>query len=475
MLVGRQEQKKILQEALSSDRSELVVIYGRRRVGKTYLIKQILGRRIDFEMTGIEKGNLKEQLENFNEKLFEVGFDSTGLEKPRSWQKAFSLLKRHLATKKSKKKKVIFLDELPWLATPKSKFLGMLGHFWNDWAFYNNVLLVVCGSAASWMVSKVLNDKGSLHNRVTQYMPLQPFTLAETATFLKAKKITANPYQVIQLYMALGGIPYYLEMLRPSESIPQNIDRLCFDSLGFLREEFTRLYRSLFDKADNHIAIVKALASKWKGLTRKEIATITGIPNGGGLTRILEELEKSAFIRTWYSFGNKKKGTLYRLTDNFSLFYLKLMSKRNLRDQKGVFLKLFSKPEYQVWCGYAFENICLIHHQQIAKALGIEYILHEFSSYLFTGNKDYTGIQIDLLIDRADGVINLCEVKFYNSEYVLTAAYKKSLRARVATFAAITNTRKSVLTTLVTTYGLINQKAHLDVVQNVVTIEDLFK
>lgn len=475
MLVGRVEQKNILTDALSSKRSELVVVYGRRRVGKTFLIKQVLGKHLDFEMTGIQEGNLKDQLENFGDKLSEFGYDGMPIARPTSWKSAFTLLKQYLLSKKSKKKKVLFLDELPWIATRRSKFLGMLGHFWNDWAAYNNVLLVVCGSAASWMINKVLNNKGSLHNRITQYIPLQPFTLSETAQFLQAKKIKANPYQIIQLYMALGGIPYYLEMLRPSQSIPQNIDRLCFDELGFLRGEFDRIYISLFDKAENHISVVKALASKWKGLSRNEIAKLSGLQNGGSLTRILGELEKSAFIKTWLPFGNKKKGTLYRLTDNFSLFYLKLMTKRNLSNQKGIFLKLFTKPEYQVWSGYAFENICLIHQQQIAKALGIEYIIHEFSSFLFLGNEDYAGIQIDLLIDRADGIINLCELKFSNSDYRLTSAYKRTLQERTETFSAITNSRKSVLTTLVTTYGLKQADEHLDTIQNVITMEDLFE
>lgn len=475
MLIGREEEKTILKESLSSSKSEFVVVYGRRRVGKTFLIKQVLGQQIDFEMTGTQEGNLKDQLENFSDKLSEFGYGGVKLAQPKDWKAAFSLLKVYLSSKKGKKKKVIFLDELPWIATRKSKFLGMLGHFWNDWAAYNNVLLVVCGSAASWMIKKVLNNKGGLHNRATQYIPLQPFTLAETDLFLKSKKVIANKYQVVQLYMALGGIPYYLEMLRPSESIPQNIDRLCFNSLGFLKDEFNRIYTSLFDKAENHISIVKALASKWKGLTRNEIALESGLGNGGSLTRILEELEKSAFIKKWYPFEKKRKGALYRLTDNFSLFYLKLISKRNLQDQKGVFLKLFTKPEYRVWCGYSFENICLIHHRQIAKALGIEYILHEFSSLHFVGDENYPGIQIDLLVDRADGVINLCEMKFSNAEYRLTTAYKKSLRERASIFSAVTKSSKSILTTLVTTYGLTNSKDHMDVVQNVLTMEDLFQ
>lgn len=472
-IIGRATQKKLFEEAIKSSKSEFMVVYGRRRVGKTFLIKNVLGSRIDFEMTGIQDGDMNDQLQNFANKLAE--FSEQDIEKPKSWMQAFGLLKKHLGKGSTEKKKVIFLDELPWIDTHKSKFLGMLGHFWNDWALYNNVLLVVCGSAASWMIKHVLNNKGGLHNRATQYLPLQPFSLLETEQFLMAKNIKANRYQVVQVYMALGGIPYYLDLLKPNQSIAQNIDRLCFDVNGFLRDEFGRLYRSLFEKAENHIAVVKALSSKWKGLTRKEILASTKLKDGGSLTKILEELEKSAFVQQYAPFGKKKKGILYRLTDNFSLFYLKLMDQRGLNNQKDVFLKLFSDPKFRVWCGYAFENTCFIHARQIAKALGIAAIFHEFSSFQFSGDDTYKGMQIDLLIDRADGVINLCEAKFSNSDFKLSPTYKKTLRERAATFTAISKTRKSIFTTLITTYGLSNSETHLDVIQNVLTLEDLFQ
>lgn len=473
LVIGRNVQKQLFEEAINSLKSEFMVVYGRRRVGKTFLIKNVLGSRIDFEMTGIQNGNLKDQLQNFANKLSE--FKAEEVKRPTSWMQAFGLLKKYLNTLDANKKKVLFLDELPWIDTHKSKFLGMLGHFWNDWANYNNVFLVVCGSAASWMINNVLNDKGSLHNRATQYLPLQPFTLRETEQFLTTRKIKANRYQVVQLYMALGGIPYYLDLLKPQESIPQNIDRLCFDINGFLRDEFERLYKSLFEKAENHIAVVKALASKWTGLTRSEIIAQIDLKDGGSLTKILIELEKSAFIQQYAPFGKKKKKSLYRLTDNFSLFHLKLMAQKGLNNQKGVFLKLFNDPKFRVWCGYAFENTCFIHHGQIAKALGIATIFHEFSSFQFSGNETYSGTQIDLLIDRADGVINLCEVTFSNNDFKLNSSYKKTLKDRVETFAAISKTRKSIFTTLITTYGLSKATTHLDVIQNVLTLDDLFK
>ena len=473
LVIGREVQKKLFKEASTSSKSEFIVVYGRRRVGKTFLIKNVLGKKIDFEMTGIQDGSLNDQLQNFADKLSE--FSNENVKRPKSWMQAFSLLKRYFAKKEKTEKRVIFLDELPWIDTHKSKFLGMLGHFWNDWALYNNVLLVVCGSAASWMIKHVLNNKGGLHNRATQYIPLQPFTLLETEQFLKAKNIKANRYQIVQLYMALGGIPYYLDLLKYNQSIPQNIDRLCFDINGFLRDEFGRLYRSLFDKAANHIAVVKALASKWKGLTRKEIVKLTGLSNGGSLTRVLEELEKSAFIQSYYPFGKKRKGSLYRLIDNFSLFYLKLIAQKGLLNQKDVFLRLFNNQKYKIWCGYAFENTCFIHYRQISKGLGITSIAHEFSSFQFLGNETYSGIQVDLLIDRADGVINLCEIKFSNADYKLTPAYKKILRERVDTFTAVAASKKAIFMTLITTYGLSKEQNHTDVIQNTLTLADLFQ
>lgn len=475
MLIGRTEQKSILKEAMTSPKSEFVVVYGRRRVGKTFLIKTTLADDIDFEMTGIQDGALSDQLTTFVEKLGEKGFGNIHSPKPENWRAAFSLLKQYLQTLGQEKKKVLFFDELPWISTHKSNFLGMLGYFWNDWAIYNNVMLVVCGSAASWMIKNVLNNKGGLHNRATQYIPLQPFNLSETAAFLQAKKIKATPYQIVQLYMALGGVPYYLELLKANQSIPQNIDRLCFDANGFLRDEFDRLFKSLFEKSDHHVTIVKALASKWKGLTRKEIAETTGLSNSGTLTKTLDELEKSAFIQTYFPFQKKKKGSLFRLTDNFSLFYLKLISDRGLRNQKGAFLKVFTSQKFKIWCGYAFENTCFTHAEQIVKALGISGILHEISSFQFLGNATFPGIQIDLLIDRADGVINLCEIKFSNATFKLTPTYKNTLRERTDTFAAVSKTKKTVFTTLITTYGLANADEHLDVIQNVLTLDTLFK
>ncbi|MEM0991784.1 MAG: ATP-binding protein [Bacteroidota bacterium] len=472
-VIGRTEQKKIFEEAINSSRSEFMVVYGRRRVGKTFLIKNVLGSRINFEMIGIQNGDLSDQLQNFADKLFE--FSGQEKARPKSWMQAFSQLKRYLIGLNQDRKKVIFLDELPWIDTHKSKFLSMLGHFWNDWAIYNHVLLVVCGSAASWMINNVLNDKGGLHNRVTQYLPLKAFNLLETEQFLQARNIKVSRYQVVQIYMVLGGIPYYLDLLKPSQSIPQNIDRLCFDINGFLRDEFERLYKSLFDKAERHIAVVKALASKWKGLNRKDIAKLTGLGNSGSLTRVLRELEKSAFIQTYYPFGRKKKGSIYRLTDNFSLFYLKFMAQKGLNHQRTAFLKLFTEQKYRIWCGYAFENTCFIHYRQIAKALGIAMIVHEFSSFQYQGDDEYDGMQIDLLVARADGIINLCEVKFANATYKLTNDYKNTLLERADAFAAIQQTKKSILTTLITTYGLKNANAHLDVIQNVVTLEDLFQ
>ena len=474
MLIGRENEIKIFKHSLSSRKSDMILVYGRRRVGKTFMIKKVLDRKIDFEMTGIQKGYLKDQLKNFAQKLSEYAYDGLEIKPPKNWMEAFQMVKNYLS-KKKKKKKVIFLDELPWMASHRSKFIPMLGHFWNDWAVHNNVLLVVCGSAASWMIDNVLNNKGSLHNRITEYISLQPFTLYETELYLKHKKIKANRYQILQLYMVCGGIPFYLDLMKPDQSIAQNIDRLCFSPNGFLVDEFERVFHSLFDKADNHISIIKALATKWTGISREEIVKSSGLSNGGGLTRILAELEKSAFIQSYQPYNKKKKTTLYRLIDNYSLFNLQFVEKHKLSKQKNTFLQIFNTPKYNVWTGYSFENICLIHHYQLSKALGISQIQHSFSSYRYRGDDSTRGMQIDLLIDRADGIINLCEMKFSSTKYKLNSTDRNKWNERANNFTKVTKTHKTIFTILVTTYGLYNPKEQTDTVQNIVTIDDLFE
>ncbi|MCK6693902.1 MAG: ATP-binding protein, partial [Thermoanaerobaculia bacterium] len=397
-LIGRIEEKRILENALHSPKAEMVSVIGRRRVGKTFLVKSVYQDKIDFEITGIQHSTRREQLRNFMLQISKYSGGSFPLTEPKDWLEAFYLLSKLLELKKKPGKKVVFLDELPWLATHKSGFLKGLSWFWNSWATNQHIVVVICGSAASWMIKNVVHDKGGLHNRITKRIYLKPFDLAETEHFFKAKKLNFDRYQILHLYMAMGGVPHYLDEIEAGKSAAQNIDAICFSENGLLWDEFPKLYASLFENSEAHVKIIRALAGKQKGLTRSEIVQNSRLPEGGGASTVIGELLHSGFISTYQPFGKKKKDTLYRLTDEFSLFYLQFME-NNRQEGAGIWQQLSKTQAYITWAGYAFENICLKHIPQIKKTLGISGVYSTASSYFKKGSEEEEGIQFDLLID----------------------------------------------------------------------------
>jgi AAA+ ATPase superfamily predicted ATPase len=469
-IVGRKEEQKILNQLLSSKEAEFLAVYGRRRVGKTFLIRQIYARQLVFQMTGIARANTAQQLANFFYVIREM---DKGLEQdklPQNWFEAFEMLK-HCLQKLNQSKKVVFFDELPWIDTPRSNFLSALEHFWNSWASgRSDLILVVCGSAASWMINKLINNRGGLYNRVTQRIRLLPFTLRETENFLRANEITLDRYQILQLYMVLGGVPFYLSEIRQGMSAFQEIDRLAFSKNGFLSTEYDNLYRSLFSHADRHISIIETLAGKPRGLSREGIIQFSGIRDGGTLTTTLRELEESGFISKSYPFGKKIRDSVYRLSDHYTLFYLKFIKDQH-SSGAGSWLNRIDSPAWRAWSGYAYESICLQHINTIKKALGISGVYTEESSWL---DKDRS-VQIDLLIDRRDHVVNVCEVKFNQQPFALTKAYKEEFEKKLFTFKEETHTRKSIFPTLITTFGLKDGIHSLGFIQSIVTMDDLFE
>lgn len=467
MIIGREGEISLLREKLASGKSEFVAIYGRRRVGKTYLVRNVFKGKFTFYITGLANATLQEQLDNFDAAIREQ-YPQSERKKAGNWMEAFQQIKQAVG-KSEQKKKVIFIDELPWFDTAHSGFIPALEHFWNSWASARkDVLLLVCGSAASWMINVLINNKGGLHNRVTQKIKVVPFTLKECEEFLKHRRIALNHYQIIQLYMVLGGIPFYWDAVEKGFSAAQNINKLCFEANGLLTGEFDNLFRSLFAKAERHEAIVNALAKKSKGLTRDEISKESKLANGGGLTRLLEELEESGFIRRYVPFGKKYRNSLYQLSDFFSLFHLRFIRGRKEFDE-SYWLKMIDNPMHRAWSGYAFEQVCLAHIPQIKKALGISGIETATSSWRSSQAKD--GAQVDLVIDRRDGIINLCEMKFSIDKYVINKKYDAEMRNKAAAFRREVKTRKSILLTMVTTYGLatnaysgnINNEMNMDV------------
>ncbi|MEM8523156.1 MAG: ATP-binding protein [Bacteroidota bacterium] len=473
-LIGREKEQEILAKARDSNRAEMVAVIGRRRVGKTFLIRSFFEKQFDFEITGIQNAPQQEQLKNFKIQLDKFAKNNLPVEQPKNWLDAFVLLIRHLESLEESKRKVVFLDELPWLATNKSGFLRALGYFWNSWAEQQNIIIIICGSAASWMIQKVVNHKGGLHNRITKRIFLKPFNLSETEAFLQAKNVFLDRYQILQIYMAMGGIPHYLDEVEVGKSAVQNIDEICFSDSGVLYSEFSRLYPALFENADNHISIIRALAQKSRGLTRQELIQNTQLSDGGGLSKVLEELDASGFISKYYPFGVKKKKLLYRLTDEYSLFYLYFIENK-AHEEEHIWQKLSQTPFYKTWSGYAYESICLKHIPQIKKAIGIEGIYSESSSFYRKASQEYSGAQIDLVIDRADHVVNLFEIKFYNEEYALNKEEAEKLRKRMSVFRQSTKTKKQLFYMMLTTFGLKQNQHSLGLIVKDLKLDDLFE
>lgn len=468
--IGRKEETALLHALLQSPKSEFVAVYGRRRVGKTFLIRTVFENRFDFQLTGQARSNLKQQLLNFQDTLQSVD-PGEGNKPPKSWFEAFGKLRRFLESRPSGKK-VVFLDELPWLDTPQSGFVSALEHFWNSWASARrDILLIVCGSAAAWILKKLINDRGGLHNRLTERIVLRPFTLLETEAFLRSKGATYDRYQLIELYMTMGGIPFYLENVQVNRSVAQNVDRMCFSPGGLLTTEYENLYRSLFERHERHTAVVEAIALKGKGLTRKEILAITNLPDSGNTSMILDELTQSGFIRQYYPFGSGRRALVYQLIDPFTLFYLTFM-KGTKTAGAGAWLSQSDSPKWQAWSGYAFEYICRNHIDCIKKHLGIGGVYTEISAW--RSKKAEKSAQIDLVIDRKDRIINLCEIKFSTTAYLITKAYAESLRHKIQTFKAESGTKKTVLLTFIAAHGLTSNEYSAQLVHDTLDMNVLF-
>ncbi len=472
MLIGRKKQQKELLDAYEADDSKFVALYGRRRVGKTYLIKQTFKDKFTFAHSGLANGSLQEQLYGWRSSLENAGYSVPA--SPKHWLEAFDMLKG-LIRRSRAKKKVIFIDEMPWMDTPKSKFVTALEFFWNGWAsMRDDVLLIVCGSATSWIVNKIFRNHGGLHNRVNYQIRLEPFTLNECEEFSKAEGLGFSRYDLLEAYMVMGGVPYYWSLMEKGKSLAQNIDSLFFDSQGPLRYEFRELYDSLFRNADAYIDVVNALGQKLGGMRREEIVSALGITDSGNLSRILEDLEHCGFIIRTNAYGTKKYNALYRLMDNFSLFYLKFM-KENKTDDEEFWTHNYTSPIRYSWCGLAFERVCFQHIPQIKQALGISGVVTNTYSWQVKDDEVYgPGAQIDMLIERADNTINVCEMKFSQNEFVIDKDYDANLRHKLARFGESISHRKSILLTMVTTYGVAHN-AYWNRVQSEVVADDLFK
>ena len=471
MLIGRERERQRLLDAYKSRNSEFVAVYGRRRVGKTYLVREVFANKTAFAHSGLANADKRSQLRAWVDSLKEYGMDIPAI--PKTWIDAFALLKE-LVRKSKSRKKVLFIDEMPWMDTQHSGFVTALEHFWNGWASgRKDVLLIVCGSATSWIINKVIKNHGGLHNRVTVRIYVRPFTLYECEKYVQGNGLSLSRRQILECYMVMGGVPFYWTFLRKGKSMAQNIDEMFFAPEGSLCGEFEELYASLFKKTDVYVAIVTVLATKQAGMTRKELLKEAKLNNNGNLSKALADLENCGFIRKYSPLGKKERGAVYQLIDFYTLFYFRFLSdNRNLDPHFWTLSQ--ETPQYYAWSGLAFERVCFEHVEQIKMALGISGVLSNV--YSWRSKADATlekGAQIDMLIDRKDQVITLCEMKFSKRRFAIDAGYDEVLQNKVARFRAETGTRKAIHIALVTSMGLV-QNEYVDDVQNVLEMNDLF-
>lgn len=470
-LLARNKEIEMLERVYRSSKSEFVIVYGRRRIGKTFLVNNVFKDRFTFTYVGSRKQKQIKQLQRFAEQLKDYS-GSAFTPNLADWDEAFNGLRKLISNRPKEERKVVFFDEMPWMDTPRSAFVDALEYFWNSWAAQrDDILFIACGSASSWMINKLVRNQGGLYNRMTERIYLRPFQLGDCETYLHEYGCEWDRYTILQCYMAMGGVPYYLSLLNPKESLAQNIDRLFFAKNAPMRTEFDELFKALFNRADKYLLVMNALAGNKNGLLRSEISTKTKI-SGGTLTSILDNLKRCDFIDSFSQYKSTVRNTLYRICDPFSLFYFKFLNSHNSKDEHWWTNNMHSHS-VEAWQGLSFEAICLQHIGQIKKKLGIGGISTTCSSWRLLGDANQNGAQVDLVIDRADRVINLCEMKFSEAPYTISKEYEERLRNRMATFRASTKTVKSLVTTIVSTYGVI-PGVHSGIVHSEVVMDDLF-
>lgn len=486
VFVGREKEISKLYDAMNSKQAEFLAVYGRRRIGKTFLIKHFFETQsvVFFEQTGLHKGSLEEQLALFAQSLGKAFYKSAEMAAPRKWMDALKQLTTAINNAPSGKRIVLFFDELPWLATRRSGFLKALEHFWNtDWSYRKNILLIVCGSAASWMIEKLIYTTGGLHNRLTGTIPLRPFTLKETAMCLSSIDKKLSQQQILQLYMVTGGVPHYLRSVKKGLSSAQNIDSLCFQYDSLLRNEFERLFESLYEDADIYMRIVRVIARKTGGITRENlISALKKISSGGRLNERIKNLEEAGFISTFIPLGHMKRGAYYRVIDEYVLFYLTWIEpfcKKNRRDaleDSYYWLDQINTPAYHAWSGYAFEAVCFKHIKQIKEALGIDRLRCGYGDWRYAPIVvEEEGVQIDLLFDREDDCISLCEIKNTDKPFLVTKEYSQALERKKKVYLQRTKTSKQIFMVLISSKGAVENQHYKKVFSNLVTSDDLFK
>jgi len=483
-IIGRVKEQELLRDLIGSKKSEFIAVYGRRRVGKTYLVKNLVSSFpcVFFHVTGVQKGPLKSQLKEFAKQVGKTFYKTPSLIPKPSWDDAFEELTETIKNVPKEKTIVLFFDEFPWMASPRSRLLAALELYWNRyWVFDKRIKLIICGSATSWIINNIINNKGGLHNRVTRTIHLQPFSLHETESFLKEYQVQLNRKQILDLYTVLGGVPLYWSFVRKGLSAQQSIDELCFQRNGPLVSEFERLFESLFEDPKPYTDLIRFIAKHRYGIGQSDLIALSKLPNGGGTIDRLHELEEAGFVTSLVPYGHKDKGVYYVMDDEYSLFYLRwiepnLKTIAKKEKNEGYWVSLSSQSGWRAWAGYAFESTCYKHINQIRRALHINPGAQVGTwRYAPRTKEEQEGAQIDLLFDRQDGVITLCEIKRSENLFEIDKAYYQELVRKMEVFRKQTRTKKQLFLTMITANGLKPTIYSEELIAGQVSLEDLFK
>jgi AAA+ ATPase superfamily predicted ATPase len=482
-IIGRQKEQAILEQCFNSSKSEFIALYGRRRVGKTYLVKNFFEKKscVFFYCSGQKDGKLKKNIEEFSVQIGKTFYSGAPLIPRRKWLEAFEDLTKAINLVSRTQKVVLFIDEIPWLATKRSGLLQALDYYWNRyWSHDKKIKLIVCGSSASWIIKNIIDNKEGLYNRITRTICLEPFTLKESQTYLSSLGIKLNQKQVTDLYMVLGGVPHYLSLVKKGVSAYQAIDEICFQKSGALFKEFDRLFASLFEESDPYVKLIRAIAKYQYGIGQAQLILESGLPDGGRTVKKLKELEEAGFILEFIPYGHQEKGLFYKIIDEFTFFYLRwiepnLRTIRKHEQNKGYWLSKVKSSGWLSWAGYAFESVCYSHLAQIRKSLEIEPGA-EIGNWRYSSKKtEEQGAQIDLLFDRPDGVITICEIKYSAQPYVIDKNYARLLQNKINVFINQTKTSKQVFLAFVCAHGLKKNFYSEEMVTKVISLEHLFQ
>lgn len=471
-MVGRVQERRCLDRCDGSDKSELVCVYGRRRVGKTFLVEQTLGPFFAFHVVGSKDAATSSQLREFGLELTDRGDPNPN--PPADWREAFNRLYKVItapdAPRSPHGKAVVFIDEFPWFAKQRSDFLSAFSTFWNRRSTTGQKLLVViCGSATSWVIEHVLESAGDMAARVTESIFLKPFALAETKEYFDSRGFGWDERSLIETQMVFGGLPYFFSLMSPHQSLAQSIDRLCLRPRAQLRDETMILLESTMRRSRLYVELFALLAQHRYGVPKAEAMRLLG-HSTNQFIKATAEAVKCGYVHEYKNLSKPQNPKYLMLVDPFILFHYRLIEPAHGDSPRSWADFVADQERYTAWRGNAFEIVCLQHVRQLKSALGIGGVLTK--EYPWASARKAGGAQVDLVIERADRIVNLCEMKFTDAPYELTSAVEQELVRKREVFREETGTRLALKTVLVSAQGTAGY--HDSQIAQIITADDLF-